>query len=70
MEPLIRNITATARWVAIFRAEESERPDAIFHDPLPAFLLVKEVNKLPMPWSSAGKTAGPLLPAHICLMNS
>ncbi len=33
MEPLIRNIADTARWVAIFRAEESERPDAIFHDP-------------------------------------
>jgi methyltransferase (TIGR00027 family) len=33
MEPLIRNISDTARWVAIFRAEESERADAIFHDP-------------------------------------
>jgi len=33
MEPLIRNISDTARWVAIFRAEESERTDAIFHDP-------------------------------------
>ena len=33
MEPLIRNISDTARWVAAFRAEESERPDAIFHDP-------------------------------------
>jgi methyltransferase (TIGR00027 family) len=33
MEPLIRNISDTARWVATFRADESERPDAIFHDP-------------------------------------
>ena len=33
MEPLIRNITDTARWVAFFRAEESERSDALFHDP-------------------------------------
>jgi methyltransferase (TIGR00027 family) len=33
MEPLIRNISDTARWVAIFRAEESERSDAIFIDP-------------------------------------
>lgn len=33
MEPLIRNISDTARWVAVFRAEESERPDPIFHDP-------------------------------------
>ena len=33
MEPLVRDISDTARWVAIFRAEESERPDAIFQDP-------------------------------------
>src|ERR1700730_15034947 len=33
MKSLIQNISDTARWVAIFRAEESERPDAIFHDP-------------------------------------
>ncbi len=30
---VIRNISDTARWVAIYRAMESERPDAIFHDP-------------------------------------
>ena len=33
MEPLIRNISDTARWVTAFRADESERPDAVFHDP-------------------------------------
>ena len=33
MEQLVENISDTARWVAIFRAEESERPDAVFHDP-------------------------------------
>src|SRR5215831_4949736 len=33
MPSLVENISDTARWVAIFRAEESERPDAIFHDP-------------------------------------
>ncbi|TMI75036.1 MAG: class I SAM-dependent methyltransferase [Bacteroidetes bacterium] len=33
MEPLIRNISDTARWVAMYRAEESERPDALFKDP-------------------------------------
>jgi len=32
-EPLIRNISDTARWVAIYRAIESERPDALFRDP-------------------------------------
>jgi methyltransferase (TIGR00027 family) len=32
-EPLIRNISDTARWVAFYRAKESERPDALFRDP-------------------------------------
>ena len=31
---LIRNISDTALWVAVYRARESERPDAIFRDPL------------------------------------
>ena len=30
---LIENISDTARWVAYYRAMESERPDAIFNDP-------------------------------------
>jgi methyltransferase (TIGR00027 family) len=29
----IRNISDTARWMAIFRAQETERPDAAFRDP-------------------------------------
>src|ERR1043165_10228835 len=33
MASLVENISDTARWGAIFRAEESERPDAVFHDP-------------------------------------
>lgn len=32
-QQLIRNISDTARWVAMYRAMESERPDALFHDP-------------------------------------
>jgi methyltransferase (TIGR00027 family) len=32
-EPLIRNISDTARWVAAYRAHETERPDAVFSDP-------------------------------------
>ena len=30
---LIRNISDTARWVAVYRARETERPDALFRDP-------------------------------------
>ena len=32
-ERLIRNISDTARWVASYRAAETARPDAVFHDP-------------------------------------
>jgi methyltransferase (TIGR00027 family) len=31
--PLIRNISDTARWVAVYRARETERTDALFRDP-------------------------------------
>lgn len=31
--PAIRNVSDTARWVAFYRAMETERPDAIFQDP-------------------------------------
>ncbi len=29
----IEHVSDTARWVALYRAMESERPDALFHDP-------------------------------------
>src|SRR6266850_2251843 len=32
-EPAIRNISDTALWVAVYRARESDRPDALFRDP-------------------------------------
>ncbi len=32
-QPLIRNVSDTARWVAVYRARETERPDALFRDP-------------------------------------
>jgi methyltransferase (TIGR00027 family) len=32
-EPLIRNISDTARWAATYRAGETDRPDALFRDP-------------------------------------
>ncbi len=31
--PVIQNISDTARWAAVFRAWETERPDALFRDP-------------------------------------
>ena len=32
-EPLIRTISDTALWAAMYRASENERPDAVFRDP-------------------------------------
>ena len=32
-ESAIRNVSDTALWVAVFRAQESERPDPLFYDP-------------------------------------
>jgi len=33
VDSLIRDVSDTARWVAVFRARESSRPDAVFRDP-------------------------------------
>jgi methyltransferase (TIGR00027 family) len=32
-EPVVSNVSDTARWVAAYRAQESARPDALFSDP-------------------------------------
>src|SRR5437762_13173337 len=32
-ELALRDISDTARWVAMYRAQETERPDALFRDP-------------------------------------
>jgi methyltransferase (TIGR00027 family) len=37
-KPLIRDISDTARWVAVYRARETERTDALFQDPYAARL--------------------------------
>jgi methyltransferase (TIGR00027 family) len=37
-KPIVSHISDTARWVAAYRAIESNRPDALFHDPFAARL--------------------------------
>jgi O-methyltransferase involved in polyketide biosynthesis len=32
-QPLVRDVSDTARWVAYFRARETQRADALFRDP-------------------------------------
>ena len=48
---IVRNISDTARWAAVFRSNETERPDAIFRDPfasrLAGSLGVDIANTLP-----------------------
>src|ERR1700733_2325673 len=46
MNPLVENISDTARWVATFRADESERPDAVFKDPLARRLAGKKGEQI------------------------
>jgi methyltransferase (TIGR00027 family) len=61
----IAHISDTARWVATYRAMESERPDAIFHDPFARRLAGARgeaiVNELPsgraMAWAMIVRTA-------------
>src|SRR5438270_9332320 len=38
MSEVVSHISDTARWVAVYRALESRRPDALFHDPFAARL--------------------------------
>jgi O-methyltransferase involved in polyketide biosynthesis len=62
-EPLVRDISDTALWVAYYRAQETDRPDALFHDPFARALagergqkisLLPEPRKpsLQRPWSA------------------
>src|SRR5580704_17248746 len=45
-EPLVRNISDTARWAAIYRAWESKRPDALIHDPFAERLAGERGDKI------------------------
>lgn len=63
--PCIQNVSDTARWVAVYRAEESDRPDALFCDPYARSLAGERgqaiVDALPfgksMGWSIVVRTA-------------
>jgi methyltransferase (TIGR00027 family) len=66
-ENLIQHVSDTAYWIAAYRAKESARPDALFHDPLAAKLakghgeaIVAQMEKMgsrkPMEWSVAIRT--------------
>jgi methyltransferase (TIGR00027 family) len=45
-EQLIGDVSDTAFWIAHYRAEESTRPDALFHDPLAGVLAGERGKKI------------------------
>jgi methyltransferase (TIGR00027 family) len=62
---MIENVSDTAKWVAVYRAMETERPDAIFRDPFAARLAGERgnviVDSIPrgrqMAWAMIVRTA-------------
>ena len=56
-EPLIRNISDTALWVAMYRAWETERPDAVFLDPYARRLAGKRGEEIMSTIKNANKYA-------------
>lgn len=50
----IREISDTALWVAVYRAQESERPDAAFHDPYARLLAGERGEQLAQSLANGG----------------
>ena len=57
MESIIRNVADTALWVAVYRADESERPDALFHDPFARRLAGKRGQDIVDAMEGSGKNS-------------
>ena len=56
-EPLIRNVSDTARWMAIFRAHETERADAAFRDPYARALAGERGERIAQAMAAANEHA-------------
>ena len=55
------SVTDTATWVAMYRAIESDRPDALFHDPYARKLAGEEGEELLRRMPRARQYAGPMI---------
>jgi methyltransferase (TIGR00027 family) len=53
--PVLRSISDTARWVTVYRARETARPDAVFRDPFAARLAGEQGEQIAAGFSSADK---------------
>jgi methyltransferase (TIGR00027 family) len=60
-EPPIHNISDTARWVAVYRAWETKRPDAIFRDPFAERLAGDRGKQIAASIPFAEKTSWPFI---------
>jgi methyltransferase (TIGR00027 family) len=60
-ESRIRNISDTARWVAVYRARETERKDAVFRDPFARRLAGERGEQIAASMSFAEKNAWPFV---------
>jgi methyltransferase (TIGR00027 family) len=56
-EPLIRDVSDTARWMAVYRARESERRDAVFRDPFARALAGERGERIAAALSFADENA-------------
>ena len=59
--PLIRNISDTARWVATYRARETERGDALFRDPYARRLAGEQGEQIAQAHSFTEKHSWPMV---------
>ena len=62
----VRNISDTARWVAYFRARETQRPDALFRDPFAERLAGERGFEIANTLAQATSMNGPGWRARIC----
>jgi methyltransferase (TIGR00027 family) len=60
-ESRIRNISDTARWVAVYRARETERTDAVFRDSFAGRLAGERGEKIAASMSFAEKNSWPFV---------
>src|SRR2546423_554328 len=60
-ESRIRNISDTARWVAVYRARETDRTDAVFRDPFARRLAGERGEQIAASMSFAEKNSWPFV---------
>jgi methyltransferase (TIGR00027 family) len=60
-EPLIRDVSDTARWVAAYRAQETERSDAAFRDPFARALAGERGEAIAQSIAKSGDFSWPLI---------